>query len=374
MNNGIFQNNKRFGRTSLQTRLILLVMLISTLVLVSTLVLIYRGFFALLTEQTQPAEIKTGLASLQRTTVLIALIGQIILFPLVTLAIRFSLKPVRLLTDAATAVAAGDLKWKVPVFYPDEIGELAVAFNQMTDQLYSTFSALKDQVETRSKELQTSFEVSERLVSIRDLHELMVSVVEEVQHTFNYYHVHIYLFDELKENLIMVGGTGEVGEILLSRKHKLSREKGLVGRAAETNQAVLVKDTFVDPDWLPNPLLPETKTEAAIPLAIGENVLGVLDVQHNIVNGIRSEQVEVLKALGNQIAVAVENARLISSAYEQVEQQIQISELTQKIQSASSIESVLQIALQGLVEALGTNRGSIQIGLELNDPQRNGRN
>ncbi|OQY88824.1 MAG: hypothetical protein B6D39_11100 [Anaerolineae bacterium UTCFX2] len=371
MNNVLFQSKTIFGRTSLQTRLVLLVMLISTLILISTLGLIHRSLSTAVAVQALPAEFKAGLASLQRMTILIALIGQIILFCLTVVAIRFLLKPVRLLTDAATAVAAGDLEWKVPVFYPDEIGKLAAAFNQMTDQLHSTFSALKKQVETRTSELQASFGVSERLASIRDLHELTVSVVEEVQRIFNFYHVHIYLFDELNENLIMVGGTGDVGKILLNRKHQLSRGKGLVARAAETNQVVLVSDTSVDPDWLPNPLLPETKSEAAIPLAIGENVLGVLDVQHNAINGIHSEQAEVLKALGNQIAVAVENARLISTAFEQIEHQTQISALTQKIQSASSIETVLQIALRGLTEALGSNRGSIQIGLELNDPQRN---
>lgn len=312
-------------------------------------------------------ELEAGLAEIQRTTILLAAAGLITLLMLSTLVVRYSLKPISMLTEAATAIASGDLGRKVPVKNQDEIGKLSTAFNLMTEKLNSTLATLEYQVAERTRELDASFKVSRRLVSIRNIHELTVAVVEEVRQTFNFYHVHIYLFDESKKNLIMVGGTGQIGDLLLSRNHQIPARQGLVGRAAETNQAVIVNDTSADLNWLPNPLLPDTKSEAAVPLAIGDNVLGVLDVQQNIINGIGAEQVEILKALANQTAIAVENARLITTAQDQLEQAVQARSISQKIQTATSIESVLQIALQGLTEATGANRASIQIGLGLFD-------
>lgn len=168
---------------------------------------------------------------------------------------------------------------------------------------------LRTAVNDRTRALQLAAEVSRRIAAIRDQALMVVEVVEQLKQTFNYYHAHIYLFDESRENLLMVGGTGEVGKTLLERGHKIPRGKGLVGRAAESGQAVLVPDTRSDLAWLPNPLLPETRAEAAVPIVIGDRVLGVLDVQNNEVNSLTELDVLLISTVADQVAIALENIR-----------------------------------------------------------------
>ncbi len=169
--------------------------------------------------------------------------------------------------------------------------------------------SLEHRVADRTKALATSSEVSRRLSTILDRSELVTEVVDQVKNAFNYYHAHIYFFNEANDELIMAGGTGEAGAAMLAGGHKIPKGRGLVGRAAEGNQAVLVSDTLQDANWLPNPLLPDTKSEAAIPISIGEQVLGVLDVQHNVTDGLHQEDVDSLQSIANQIAVAMQNIR-----------------------------------------------------------------
>jgi nitrate/nitrite-specific signal transduction histidine kinase len=245
----------------------------------------------------------------------------------------------------------------------DELTNFARLFNQLTRELSLLYQNLEQQVAERTQALNASFQVSQRLTSILDPQALAISVVDEVKNAFGYYHVHIYLFDETHENLVMVGGTGEPGEIMLRRGHKIPRGKGLVGRASDTNQVILVEDTSEDPTWLPNPLLPETQSEVAVPIASGDNVLGVLDVQENRKGGFSTQAVDLLKAIANQTAIAVQNTRLYNMAQRKAENETRASMISQRIQSATTIESVLQVALRDLSETLNVRRASVQVGL-----------
>jgi PAS domain S-box-containing protein len=174
--------------------------------------------------------------------------------------------------------------------------------------------SLEQRVAERTKLLETSAEVSRRLTAILDPRQLASEVVNQVQIAFDYYHAQIFLFDEAGENLVLTAGTGEAGAEMLRLGHALAKGRGLVGRAAETNKPVLVSDTSQDPDWLPNQLLPDTKAEAAIPIAIGDKVLGVLDVQDAITNDINSGDITLLESLASQVAISLQNAGLYARA------------------------------------------------------------
>ncbi|MCA9960158.1 MAG: GAF domain-containing protein, partial [Anaerolineales bacterium] len=257
-------------------------------------------------------------------------------------------RPIQELTEAAERITDGDLTTTVPITSQDEIGVLSASFNAMTSQLQELVNTLEQRVQSRTEALTISAEVGRRLTTILDESELVRAVVQQVRDAFSYYHVHIYLFDKNKETLYMAGGTGEAGRQMLAAGHSITPGRGLVGQAATTGAVVLISDVGQSTDWLPNPLLPDTRAEAAVPIALGEDVLGVLDVQHNLVNGLQDIDAELLSSIANQVAIALRNARLYAEREIQAQRATLINDINQKILNTTDMSTAMQVAVREL--------------------------
>lgn len=237
-------------------------------------------------------------------------------------------KPVRGLAVAAQQVAQGDLDVEVKVRTEDEIGQLAETFNTMAAQIKNLIDTLEQRVAGRTQRLEAVATLSEYLSSILSLEELLTEVVHQVKDRFDYYHVHIYLFDEARERLVVAAGTGVAGEQMKTEGHSIALDAAasLVARAARSKEVVVVDNVREADDWLPNPLLPETYSEMAVPIMLKEEVLGVLDVQEEDVAGLDEADASLLRSLANQVAVAIRNAHL----FEEVETALARAEATQQ--------------------------------------------
>ncbi len=247
---------------------------------------------------------------------------------------RFTLiftEPIETLAQTAEKISAGDLGARVSLESEDEIGILAAAFNRMANQLQELLSSLEARVAERTRELATSLEENSKrakqlasiaeaartIAQLKDLGDLLPNIAALVSESFGFYHVGIFLLDENERYAILTAANSEGGKAMIARAHKLRIGKeGVVGFAIAEKRARIALDVGEDAVFFDNPELPNTHSEMALPLMIGNDVIGVLDIQSEEVGAFTEEDVEVLSTLADQIAVAIENARLFAQSQE----------------------------------------------------------
>ncbi len=221
-----------------------------------------------------------------------------------------------------------------------------------------------------TNQLSTAADVSKQLSSILDLDSLLPEIVTLMQTRFHLYHVHVYLLDAENEMLHMHVGSGEVGQKLRESQHQISlhTSHSLVAKAARTGQIVLVDDVSQEPSFLPNPMLPDTLSEMAIPLIIGEQVLGVLDVQDDESHRFDEIDVDTFSAFSGHIASAMQNAALFAEQ-KTAEKELRLyasrlqslNKIDKAILMAESPETIAKTAVQHLRAVIPYNRASITV-------------
>lgn len=315
---------------------------------------------ALLAEQ-DTAEALLSATTTRNFTMVITAVTILLAITFGLLISNYIANPITELTSVAAKIEKGDFGQRVNISQTNEVGLLARAFNSMTQQLQEFIGSLEARVADRTRALEISADVSRSLSTILDTDELTQAVVTRVNDAFDYYHSQIYLWNDDKNRLVMVGGTGESGKQMLAAGHGIDPGKGLVGKAAEANMPVLVSDVTQDSSWLPNPLLPDTKSEAAVPIALGSQVLGVLDVQHNVANGLQQQDVDMLQSIANQVAVALQNTRLYADTQAHADQEAMINEINQKILQTTDMESAMKVAIRELGRAVGAPQTAVRL-------------
>jgi len=312
-----------------------------------------------------------ALFSTLSVTAVLTIVGLLLIW---LFASRVIIQPLNTLSRFASRQMTGETGIRVSVTSRDEFQKLAETFNALAISVEQERQTLEQRVADRTKALAASAEVSRRLSTVTNPRQLAVEVVEQVQSAFHYYHAHIYFLDEASGDLIMAGGTGEAGAMMLARGHRVPKGRGLVGRAAESNAPVLVQDVTQAEGWLPNPLLPDTRSEAAVPISSGKQVLGVLDVQQNVVNALSEVDVELLQSLASQVAISLHNARTFEESRAKAELESLVNSIGQKIQKTVSVEDTLQTAIREVGLALGASRVSANIARRQTDDNNGSQN
>ncbi len=249
-------------------------------------------------------------------------------------------------------------------------------------------------LDSRTRELQLASEVGRIITEkIANLHEMLITAAELISARFGLYYTQVYLIDPSGKNLTLQAGTGNVGQELLRIGHHLVvGADSLYGRAVSEKRPMIITDTKNNPGFLSNPLLPNTRSEMAIPLMAGEKVVGVLDMQSEQPGALNEANLPALDALARQLAIAIQNAALFTEAEQaRSEVEAQIHHLTETswqdfldaIDRGESMgfafdqSNILRLDSKSLsttpaegfnvpISVTGTKIGEIQLGQELN--------
>ena len=260
----------------------------------------------------------------QLTTLVTTLVSVLIAFVAMGAAQVLS-QPIIKLTKTAQSISSGNLDARAPMDNADEFGMLGSAFNMMTGQLRSLIGQLEDRVRARTQEIETQntalthraqqlntvSQVARQIVSSQELEALLASVTKLVSERFDFYHVGIFLLDEAKEYAVLRAANSEGGQRMLLRHHKLPVAKmGIVGYVTGTGEPRIATDVGDDAVFFNNPDLPHTRSEMALPLKVGDQIIGALDIQSTHSNAFQEEDLELFTTLADQVAIAIYNNQL----------------------------------------------------------------
>jgi GAF domain-containing protein/HAMP domain-containing protein len=273
---------------------------------------------ALLAEQSQQ-EALAGTNRMVTMTVRLAVGAALVAVAASVLITHTIVGPLASLADTAQAIAAGEHERTATVERDDEVGALARAFNSMTGQLRDLIASLEQRIadrtsllERRSALLTAAGEVSRAVSSILAPDRLVRQVVELIRERFDLYYVGLFLVDSSGEWVELKAGTGEAGRIMLARGHRIRVGEGMIGWCVLQGEARVALEVDDDSVRLRTKELPDTRSEAAVPLRARGRVLGALTVQHSSSGAFDQEMVSVLQTMADQVAVALANAQLFA--------------------------------------------------------------
>ena len=235
--------------------------------------------------------------------------------------------PLSDLAQTASQIASGDLGLTAHVERRDEIGTLAQAFNSMTTQLRELIGSLEKRVaertfalEQRSAYLAASAEIGRVASSILDIDELIRDVVDLIQEEFDLYYVGLFLLGGAGEWARLRAGTGEAGQRMIAQEHKLKvGGDSMIGQCVAQGKARIALDVGEEAVRFDNPHLPETRSEAALPLRSRGRVFGAITVQSVEEAAFNKDIITVLQTMADQVTVAIDNARLFAESQETLE-------------------------------------------------------
>ena len=259
--------------------------------------------------------------------------------------------------EAIGAIIIQDLEHEHS-FDENDLRFMASVANQVSGAIHNV--RLIDESKQAAVQFETAAEISRDISSSLELDELLEKAVDLIRSRFDFYHAAIFLKDLPGEFVVIREATGEAGVQMKRSGHKLGiGSKSVVGFVAGKGEPLIVNDTTRDATYYANPLLPETRAEAALPLKVGDRIVGVLDVQSKKAYAFAEENLRTLQILADQLAIAVVNTELFAETQEHLAQHRLLHHITTTAASGTTLDEALQSAVNGLQVTLGGDRVSI---------------
>jgi PAS domain S-box-containing protein len=206
----------------------------------------------------------------------------------------------------------------------------------------------EEAIRRRNEYLAVSAEIGKLVTSTLDLNSIFTRTVKLISERFSMYHVAIFIVEETGFNAALREATGIAGAEMKNNHHAvIVNNESIVGQVTSNGQSVVVNDVLKNPIYKFNPLLPETKSEAAIPLRIGNRTIGAVDIQSKFVDAFTEDEVSVLQTLADQIAIAIDNARSFELSQEAVKEMREIDRV--KSQFLANMSHELRTPLNSII-------------------------
>lgn len=221
-----------------------------------------------------------------------------------------------------------------------------------------------ERVAVRTKAIQTSSIISQRIASILDEQSLMQEVISQLQQETGYYYAQIYLRDEFAsfDTLYLVADSDRQGRSYIPKGYRLPVFSGLIGEVMKNKKPILVEDLPASGYTIPGDPIPNSISELAVPIKLGDEVLGILDIRQNYSEGLDEDDIFLLEAVAGQLAVGIRNARLYARAQKQALREVLVNSVREQLQSADSVQEAIKIATKAIAGELETST-RISIGL-----------
>lgn len=309
-----------------------------------------------------------SLNSLIPFTVLVVLAALVAMGLVLWFGARRVFRPLAGLADITKRFSDGDFTQRADIRSHDEIGLLGRAFNNMAEELSGLYRSLEGKVEERTRQIRTAADVAQRITSTSNLNELLSRTVQLIIEQFDFYQASVFLLDRAGRTAVLQASHGPAAAQLLARGHRLEvGSNSIIGWVSANNQPRISSDVTEDPMHFRNELLPETRSEAGIPISAGGTVLGALDVQSTKPAAFGPETVVMLQILANQIAVAVQNMSLVASSQFNFQELERLLRATHLIAAAKSRSEAFETAAKFLREApnpvllFSANQGQLRL-------------
>ncbi len=288
----------------------------------------------------------------------LVLAGQIVPDPI--LGVGGSFEEI-LVGGIAFIIVGGMLVW-TQSFSQNYTYQLIERSQNLAIDLNAQRTLLQSRVAQRTKALEASYSASRQIASVVELDQMTHQVADIIQDAFNYYHVQIYLLDHAHQKLTLVGATGLAGKTLLAERHEIAvHDDGVVGQAVMSSARINVPNVYQEPRWKFHELLTRARSAVALPIIMDGEVLGAMHVLDVQINGINSDEIDLLETIAGQIGVGLKNMLNYQESQRKAEQEELLLQVIQRIRQTTDVESAMRVAAETIGNVLNAKQTTVQL-------------
>ncbi len=302
---------------------------------------------------------------LKRSALVFLIVGLLVGAAIIAWVSQKITRPIQALRQDVATIGAGNLEHRADIKTKDEIEELAAEFNKMTDALQNSYATLEQKVDQRTKEISALYGVTTAVNQSLSLKHILDAVIGKIAEIFHFESTRVYLFnDEMNELVLGASFEGELGQSAATRTFKPG--EGIVGRVAESGEPMIFEDTRTDPRYA---ALSATKTKysikqsffAVFPIKTQSRVFGAILFNARSPRKLTDDETRLLTSMSEQLAVAVEKARLFRQSENRSQQLAVLNTIGAAVSQSLNLEMVLKEAIEKMIEALNFDASWIYI-------------